>query len=143
VDYNVTRKSIFKREANRFLRFAGVGVIGTFVQYLILTMLVQFGGFSAFIASDIGFVLGALINYYLNYHYTFYSSTKHHKEITKFFIVAFVGLFLNSSLMFLFTQSFHIHYLLAQIISTGLVLLWNFLGNRLWTFRAVENATRR
>jgi len=30
---------------------------------------------------------------------------------------------------------FQLHYLLVQVIATGLVLLWNFAGNRSWTFR--------
>jgi putative flippase GtrA len=29
-----------------------------------------------------------------------------------------------------------LHYLIAQVIATGIVLIWNFLGNRIWTFRA-------
>jgi len=27
-----------------------------------------------------------------------------------------------------------IHYLLVQLVVTGLVLVWNFLANRFWTF---------
>jgi putative flippase GtrA len=34
-----------------------------------------------------------------------------------------------------------LHYLPAQLIATGLVLIWTFSCNRIWTFR--EDATKR
>jgi putative flippase GtrA len=29
-----------------------------------------------------------------------------------------------------------IHYFVSQMLATGIVLVWGFLGNRLWTFKA-------
>jgi putative flippase GtrA len=36
--------------------------------------------------------------------------------------------------MLIFVEILNIYYLLAQVLSTGLVLVWNFAGNRFWTF---------
>jgi putative flippase GtrA len=79
--------------------------------------------------------VGALVNYRLNYSFTFRSNKRHRDVIVKFFAVAAVGLGLNTALMTLLTTSLSLHYLVSQVLTTGAVLLWNFTGNRLWSFR--------
>ena len=54
--------------------------------------------------------------------------------MSKFFTIAFVGLLLNTIIMAIGVEILNLHYLLAQVVATGLVLFWNFTGNRLWTF---------
>ena len=118
----------------QFLKFAGVGVVGTAVQYTTLFVLVQFAGIYPVAASTAGFILGALVNYHLNYIYTFDSSKSHFEAMPKFFSVAAVGLLLNGLIMEFFISFFSFPYIIAQLIATGLVLLWNFAANRMWTF---------
>jgi len=38
-------------------------------------------------------------------------------------------------LMSLFMELLGLHYLLAQVLTTALLLLWHYAGNALWTFR--------
>jgi len=133
----------FLREVSRFIRFAGVGAVGTLAQYLTLTALVEFLAIDVVHASAVGFTLGAFVNYFLNYHYTFRSKKRHSEAIFKFFSMALIGRILNTVIMSVMTNYLGFHYLLAQIISTGLVLLWNFSGNRLWTFREAQGADKR
>ena len=45
------------------------------------------------------------------------------------------GFILNGSCMTLLTQVSTVYDLLAQVVATGVVLIWNFAGNRFWTFR--------
>ena len=37
--------------------------------------------------------------------------------------------------MYLFVGIFAWHYLVAKICTSFLVVIWNFLGNKYWTFR--------
>ncbi len=120
---------------SQFLYFAGVGAIGTLVQYVVLIGLAQITDISPVLTSAAGFVLGAFVNYILNYRYTFRSTKNHREAMTKFMAVALVGLILNTFIMAVATEYFTLHYLLAQILATGLVLIWNFSVNLLWTFR--------
>jgi putative flippase GtrA len=39
-------------------------------------------------------------------------------------------------------EIFIMHYLPAQMIATGPVLIWNFTGNYMWTFRKESHASR-
>jgi len=119
----------------RFLRFATVGAIATGIHYLIVIVLVDAVNMEAVRASSIGFVISAILNYQLNYRYTYHSKVEHRGAIIKFFVVASVGLVLNATTMHVVTEVGGVHYMLAQLIATLLVLVWNFAGNGLWTFK--------
>lgn len=116
-------------------KFAMVGAVGTAGHYLVLIGLVQIAHTDAVLASSAGFVTGAAINYMLNYRFTFRSTQRHRVAIPRFLGVAAAGMLVNSLIMALLTRGIGWHYLVAQVISTGIVLLSNFVGNRLWTFK--------
>jgi putative flippase GtrA len=116
------------------MRFAAVGAVGTAAQYLVLWFGVTAVALSATVASGAGFVLGAVVNYLLNYHYTFASDRPHAAAAARFFTVAGAGLLINTALMHALVVWVTWHYMLAQVLATAVVLLWNFLVNRHWTF---------
>lgn len=118
-----------------FLRFAAVGTVGAVAHYSLLILAVEGMGIGAVAASSAGAVLGALVNYALNRRFTFNSDKSHAEALAKFLTIAGVGFVLNGLLMALFVEWLGIFYLLSQLLATGLVLMWNFLGNRFWTFR--------
>lgn len=119
----------------QFLSFALVGLVGTAAQFMVLYGLVSQAAVNPVAASTLGFVIGALVNYWLNYRLTFRSTKKHHDALPRFMTVAGGGCLLNGALMAMLLSRIPVHYLLAQVVVTGLVLLWNFLANRFWTFR--------
>jgi putative flippase GtrA len=49
-------------------------------------------------------------------------------------LVATIGAAINAAIMYAGVSLLEFHYLLAQIIATGIVLGWNFLLNKTWTF---------
>ena len=126
----------------QFIRYAGVGSIGTAAQYLTLILLVQFLRLDPIIASVPSFIVGGLINYFLNYRITFRSDIPHQRAIPKFFAIAFVGLAINSVMMAVVIEFFKLYYLMSQVIATGAVLVWTFSVNRLWTFKGAGHGTK-
>lgn len=118
----------------KFFVFATVGVVGTAAHYLVLYQLVESYSINPVTASAYGAIAGLIVNYLLNYILTFKSQQSHFKAFPKFALIAGIGFSLNFGLMTLLTP--HFYYLYAQIITTLLVLIWNFLGNSLWTFKA-------
>lgn len=124
--------------AKEFFCFSCVGVIGTCAHYLVLIVLTQLFHVYPVAASTCGFVAGAFVNYIFNYRWTFRSEKSHKDAMPKFFFIAIVGLFFNAGIMELLIQSIKIHYLISQIVATGVVLLWNFTGNKIWTFKAAK-----
>jgi putative flippase GtrA len=123
-----------KSTFGQFLMFAGIGAIGTVGHYTTLIVLVQFWRVDPVFASSLGFVVGAIINYILNYHFTFNSDKQHREAFTKFLIVAIIGAGINGGIMYAGVENTRINYLIVQIFATGAVLLWNFALNKAWTF---------
>jgi putative flippase GtrA len=123
------------RAAREFTRYAAAGAIGTAAQYLTLGALVRIAGANAVLASTLGMIAGAFINYVLNYRYTFGSSQRHRESMPRFFFVAAISLAINGAAMTVLTAVVGWHYLPSQIIATGLVLVSGFVANRVWTFR--------
>ncbi len=119
---------------SQFAVFAGVGALGTAGHYAVLVILVQAANASPTCSSALGFVVGALINYSLNYRYTFRSTKSHQETLIKFMLVAIFGFFINTGIMYLGTELMQINYLIVQIASTAIVLVTNFAFNKTWTF---------
>lgn len=125
----------------QFVSFALIGAIGTSGHYMTLISLVELAHISPVIATTCGFVVGALINYILNYRFTFRSNKPHHEALSKFLTVALLGAAVNTGLMYLLNQQLGLHYFLAQLLATGLVLVFNFLLNRIWTFAETHSTS--
>lgn len=118
----------------QFMLFALVGAIGTVAHYTVLVALVGLAGAGPVAATTAGFIVGALVNYWLNQRFTFPGRKRHRDTMPKFMTVAVIGLAMNSLTVAWLTATWHVHYLLAQVIATALVLCWNFAANRVWTF---------
>ena len=120
--------------ARQFSRFTGVGFITAIGHYGLLIALVKGAGVNPVTASAAGALLGAVINYSLNYRYTFSSNKRHRDAILKFAVVATIGLLLNTFFMWVGIAILGLHFMVSQILATGLVIIWSFVGNRYWTF---------
>jgi putative flippase GtrA len=131
---NVVNDTTIKVHLNdKFIAFSIVGVLGTLAHYSILYALVEFHAFDSVVASGCGALVGLFINYVLNYSLTFKSQQSHVQTFPKFALIALLGLCLNLVLMALLTQ--HFYYLYAQVVTTVVVLAWNFIANSFWTFQ--------
>lgn len=121
--------------SRQFLRFAAVGASGTAVQYSVLWSGVELFGTSAAAASGVGYVLGAIVNYVLNYFFTFKSDKGHGEAAAKYFTLLAVGWCMNTGLMWLLVHQLGWNYWIAQLLATAIGLAWNFTGSRLWAFK--------
>jgi putative flippase GtrA len=119
----------------KLLRFAAVGLVGTAAHFMMLTALVELVNLPVVLATTMGFVIGALVNYTLNHRYTFASTEKHSVALPKFLTISAASAVLNALIVAWLLHHVPVHYLVIQMISTGTVLLWNFSANYLWTFR--------
>ena len=104
------------------------------MHFAVLAGLVQHAAADAVLASQLGAVCGALANYILNRRINYRTEASHRSTGPKFFLVAAIGFAINGFLMIILVQLLRWNYLLAQVATTALVLLWNFAANHFWTF---------
>jgi putative flippase GtrA len=125
------RERVLKRQ---LFRFVLVGLAATITTYATLIIGVELFDVAAVTASIVGYALGVLVNYWLNYRYTFGSSKKHTFVLPRFLMVTAVGMMLNAFIMYAGIHWFQLNYLLAQLFAVMIVMTWSFSANRLWAF---------
>jgi putative flippase GtrA len=119
----------------QFSRFLAVGVATTGVHYGVLIALVEAWAIHPVAATTAGFVTAVLLSYLLNRRYTFDEQPAFGQGLLKYYAAVSVGLFLNAGVMAGLT-GLGAHYLPAQVVASGVALVWNFVAARFIVFRA-------
>jgi len=130
----LVQELLSRRIVRDFLRFAAVGAVATAAHYSVLIALKELAGMHPVWATVCGYGVGAVVSYTLNRIFTFEVKPAYGKGLLKFLGVIAIGGVLNAAIMAFFLQ-FGLHYLLAQLIATGLVLIYNFVAARYLVFR--------
>lgn len=115
--------------------FVGVGLVAAVVHYGLLVSLVEGYRLEPVRATLAGYVAGGIVSYLLNRRHTYASERPHRQATWRFAVVALVGFGLTWCFMALFVRTFAAPYLPAQLVTTGIVLVWSYLAHKLWTFR--------
>lgn len=119
-----------------FLKYCIVGVLGTGIDLFSLYLLVEYLKLPVMFATSIAFVFAVTSNFFFNKKWTFNNSSKNYRKLyIKFLIISLIGLALTLSSMYFLIYILSIYYILAKLLTSLLVLTWNFLGNKFWTFR--------
>ncbi len=114
--------------------FAGVGVFAAIAHYSVLIGAVELWHADPVAASLAGFVAGGVVSYLLNRRVTFTTSRSHAQAGWRFGVVAFGGFLATGLLMGLFVRQLALPYLVAQVITTLLVMLFTFTAHKTWSF---------
>lgn len=138
-------------EQKRFGKFAIVGVLGAVVDFGVFNLLVTALKFNSIPSSIVSFSLAVVNNFMLNRIWTFPEARTSPilKQMIQFVIVSVIGLLIRTPLFawlekqliplaseyvpHLFTPTF-IGHNLSLAIAIFVVMIWNFVANRYWTF---------
>jgi dolichyl-phosphate beta-glucosyltransferase len=119
-----------------FIKYTVVGCLGTAIDLLSLYLFVDLLLMPLLVAAAISFLLAVINNFIMNKYWTFQNKNSNiRKQFIKFLLVSIIGLFLTEICMAFFVYSLKIWYIAAKLITSGLVLTWNFLSNKYWTFK--------
>ena len=120
-----------------FFKFALVGGIGTLVNLAVLYLLTEYARIYYIFSAVVAFFVAVTCNFILNKLWTFGESLHSDlpKKYSRFVLVGTAALSVNICFLYILTEFFGIHYFLSQVISIGLALMINFIGNKIWTFR--------
>lgn len=115
-------------------KFGVVGAAGYVVNLVVYTLLL---GLGAHTAAAISFVISAANNYWWNRHWTFVHAKGHFGyQGMRFFIVSGLAFAANQLWLYLFLDVLGLGKVVSQAIAILLVMPLNFVGNKLWSFRA-------
>lgn len=120
------------------IKFLIVGGSATALQYGLLIVFVQFADLNPVVATSIAYAISSVYNYLLNYYATFKSDASHRTAATKFAVVAGSGLLINAGIIAGLTK-LGLHYLIAQVAATVVILVWNFIVHKYWTYKDTKS----
>lgn len=120
----------------QFVKFGTVGATNTLVDFGLYLLLTHSLHIFYLLANIFSYLIATVNSFYLNRRWTFRSNDPAwHKEMVKFVTVTGIGFGLNEGLLYFFVDRAHFHILTGKIFAVLIVLAWNYLLNRHWTFR--------
>lgn len=129
-------KVTFFKNFKPFIRYSIVGAMGTFVDLASLYFFVEYMKIPVIPAAILSFMLAVINNFLLNKIWTFKVASRNYRKLfIKFLIVSLVGLGLTIACMQILVNILEIWYMFAKAATSLIVLTWNFLANKFWTFR--------
>jgi len=123
----------------RFVRFGLVGGVGAVLNTALLYLLVHFGRWSYVPAAAVATEATILSNFVLNDHWTFHDARGRSpwtRRVARYNVVALGGLVVSLVALALLTATFHLHYLVANLMAIGVATLWNYTVNARFTWVA-------
>ena len=132
----VWRLFLRRRVVRQATKFMSVGLINTFVDGAILFALVELGSFDKIVARIISSCIALTSSYILNRLWTFRNrSKKIAGQFISFVLINGLGLLWNNLLYGAMVKKMDLNYLLAMVIATAIVALWNFGLSKMWVFK--------
>ncbi len=119
----------------KFIKFGVVGFSGLGIDFGLTYLLREKARWQQYLANAAGFSCAATSNYFLNRVWTFHSQNPDlFMEYSSFFVVALIGLLVNSSVLWLLVSRFQKEFYFSKFLAIGVTILWNFSANYIYTF---------
>jgi putative flippase GtrA len=144
-----------QRLVKQFSKFVIVGGVNTGIDFAVLNILMFVTGIAAgnpllFFLNCISFSVAVVNSYYMNKRWTFREAAAGLTDknagiqFSQFFVVSIIGILINSTVLTAITTLLPAPFDLGpqmwanvgKLIATGLSLVWNFVGYKLFVFRA-------
>jgi putative flippase GtrA len=116
----------------QLFRYIFVGGTAFIVDFFFLYFFSDICGIYYLISAVFSFIISVLVNYVMSTKWVFNQNNIENKvlEFNLFIVISTIGLVFTEILLFFFTDSVGLYYLISKIISAIIVLFWNFLARR-------------
>ncbi len=121
-------------ELRRFILYSVAGVAAVATHYGVMVALVTWANLPEVAASSLGFLAGACVKYPLNYWTVFASRQRHRIAMPRFVLALAVSFALNALVFAVLLRALDVHYMVSQVLTTGVVLVVSYLLARYWIF---------
>ena len=128
---------INKIKDSSFFGFALVGAINTGFSFIIYILLLRLDLYYI-LASILAYIAGIAVSYLLNTKFVF-KEEKTIKNLSKFVSVYLTALVINTGLLYALVNLIGFNPVLGHIGVTCLVLFYNYVLQKLWTFKKASS----
>ncbi len=135
-------KEIIAALYHKFRHLILYGIIGSFsstLDFLIYTILVQIVGLQYIISNCISVLGGITTSFILNRNYNFKVKDHAKRRFSIFLTVGLCGLLMSNIILYLCIDVWSMDKLISKLLSIVLVVLFQFLINKYFTFKPSNN----
>lgn len=114
---------------NKVLRFIIAGSLGAITDLTILYILTDIWGVWYVFSTIVAFSMAFIVSFILQKFWTFknYSKSAIRKQVPIYFVTALINVVVNTYLVFFLVHYQHVHYLLAQVITSCFIAVSSFV----------------
>ena len=118
----------------QFAKFGVVGVIAFAIDFAVLVALTEFCGWHPVVSAALSFSVSVIFNYAASMRFVFKRRQDMSKlrELTVFVLLSIVGLGVNELVMWVGSILLSANYVVAKIVATAVVTIWNFFSRKRW-----------
>ena len=130
----ILQEITMKKLMFQILRFGVVGGSAFLIDYALLFVLTEFGEINYLLSSCISFIVSVIYNYILSVIWVF-DVGEERKAVHSFFIfiiLSIIGLGINALIMWCMVDRLSVYYMLAKIVATAVVMVYNFVTRKLF-----------
>lgn len=116
----------------QFIKYCLVGGIATIFDWGTYSITLFLFNINYQICTIAGFILGLIVNFILSKKMVFKEKSKVGKyEFIMYVVIGVIGLLFTTGLMYIFVEKLIFNPLTSRMLTTVLVLIWNFVGRKL------------
>ncbi|WP_300857385.1 GtrA family protein [uncultured Clostridium sp.] len=123
------------KEMYKFIKFGFVGILNTLINWIIFAIL-NICGVYYLVSNFIAYIVATINSYIWNSKWVFkYNGERRNETTIKFIVLNLIGLVLNTSILYLLVDKLLVDKLIALIITTLIVMVINYIANKMWVFK--------
>ena len=124
-----------KKLALKFIKYGFVGCSGIIVDFTMTFVFIEYLNLDIFVSNALGFLIAATSNFYINSIWTFRNiKADIFPQLIKFVCFSCIGVLFNYILVNAFMRYAGVNFYASKFFAIGLVFIWNFSMNYLFTF---------
>ncbi len=122
------------------VKFGIAGIIATATHFALLFILTDIFGLWYLLSTSLAFLVAFMVSFFSQKFWTFGDKRKQgmYKQMGGYFLVVSSGMAVNAVGMYALVDYANLYYLIAQVIMSGLVAIYNFLMYRFVIFKRVR-----
>ncbi|MCP5015348.1 MAG: GtrA family protein [Ketobacter sp.] len=125
--------NLIKSVNSRFLRFGICAVLATSTHWAVMALLIV-GQITPYFATATGALSGAIVNYYLQYHFAFESTRPHKQALVSYCLSCAAGWLANLGVFSFLFMWWPDAVALVQLVTTAIVAFLNYFLYRRMVF---------